>query len=287
MRVGGQAVVEGVLMIAKRAVIAVRKNDGDIVVEEIGNVPKRRYSKIPLLRGIINLYYTLLLGLKALNRSVEIVSEEEMSTWDKSITFITALGLAVGLFFLLPMFLVNLLKPLRENEFLFSLVEGSIRIAFFLIYVWIISLFKDVKRLFQYHGAEHKTIHAYEKGMELNVENVKRFSTIHPRCGTNFLMIFLISSVLLFSVLSLFFEPTLTYRIVSRVVAIPLIASISYEILRGLERLPKGLMRVLAFPGLALQLLTTAEPDVDQIEVAIESLKNALSGEGEGTDIMA
>jgi len=190
MRVGGQAVVEGVLMIGKRAVMAVRRQDGGIVLEEVG-VPRRgKLSKIPLLRGIYNLYYSLSLGIKALNRSVEIVSKEEMKKSQKLGSILLAVVLAIGLFFVLPMFLTNLLKPLRDNEALFSLVEGSLRIAIFLLYVWIISLAEDVKRLFQYHGAEHMTIHAFEAGDELTVENVKKYKTLHPRCGTNYVMIF-------------------------------------------------------------------------------------------------
>ncbi len=287
MKVGGQAVIEGVLMIGKRAVIAVRKENGEIVVEEMGVLRRGNLSKIPFIRGIINLYYSLSLGLKALNRSAEIVSEEKIKSWEKYLSFLLAVGLAVGLFFILPMFLTNLLKPLRDNEALFSLVEGSIRIVLFLIYVWVISLMKDVRRLFQYHGAEHKVIHTFESGEELTVENAMKHDKIHPRCGTNFLMIFLIASVLLFSFLAMFFEPTLKYRIISRITAIPLIASLAYEILKSLERLPRGLMKVLAFPGLALQLLTTSEPSEDQLEVAIISLEEALKGGGEDLEIMA
>jgi len=146
---------------------------------------------------------------------------------------------------------------------------------------------EDVKRLFQYHGAEHMVVNAYESGEELTVEKVRKYSTIHPRCGTNFVMIFLISSVILFSVLAIFFEPTLKYRIVSRIVAIPVIASISYEILSVLKELPEGLMKVVAFPGLALQLLTTSKPSDDQIEVAIKALEEALKGEGEEAEYLA
>ncbi len=287
MKVGGQAVIEGVLMIGKKAVIAVRKENGKIVVEEIGRIRRGKLSKIPFVRGIVNLYYSLDLGIKALNRSAEIVSEERMKTSEKFFSLLLAVALAIGLFFLLPMFLTNLLKSLRGNEALFSLVEGLLRIGFFLVYVWVISLMRDVKRLFQYHGAEHKTIHTYESREDLTVENVAKHSKIHPRCGTNFLMIFLISSVLLFSFLSLFFEPTLKYRVVSRLIAIPLIASLAYEILKILDRLPEKLMKILAFPGLALQLLTTAEPSDDQIEVAIASLEEALKGDGEDLEIMA
>ena len=286
-RVGGQAVIEGVLMIGKRAVIAVRQGDEKIVVEEIGKAPQTIWKKIPLLRGLYNLYFSLVFGIKALNRSAEISSGEEMKKGEMTLSVIFAVLLAIGLFFMLPMFLTSLLKALRGNEFLFSIVEGFIRVGIFLLYVWIISLFKDIKRIFQYHGAEHKTINAFEAGEELLPEKVKLYSRIHPRCGTNFLMIFLIASVIVFSLLAIFFKPTMTYRIVSRVVMIPVIASLSYEMLVLASKLPSFLMKVLIAPGLLLQFLTTREPDESQIRVAIKSLEAALEGAGEEADIMA
>lgn len=274
-------------MLGKRAVIAVRREDGQIVVEEMGKLKSGFWKKIPFVRGIFNLYYSLLFGIKALNRSAEIAYNEEMKKGEGIFAIFMAVLLAVGLFFILPMFLTSLLKGLRSNEFLFSLVEGFIRIGIFLAYVWTLSLFKEIKRIFQYHGAEHKTINAYEAGLELTADEVSKCSRIHPRCGTNFLMIFLIASVFVFSFLSLFFKPTLTYRLVSRVVMIPVIASLSYEILVGLSLLPDAVMKALAFPGLLLQFLTTSEPDRSQIEVAIKALEGALEGEGEEADIMA
>jgi len=286
-RVGGQAVIEGVLMIGKRAVIAVRNQEKEIVTEEIGGIKNTLWRKVPFVRGIYNLYYSLSFGIKALNRSAEIAYNEEMKKSEGILTILVAFALAIGLFFMLPMFLTNLLKPLRGSEFAFSLVEGLIRIGLFLLYVWVISLMKDVKRIFQYHGAEHKTINAFENDVELTPENVKGYSRIHPRCGTNFLMIFMIASVILFSFLSLFFEPTLRYRIISRVVMIPIIASLSYELLILFSKLPKWIMKIVISPGLALQYLTTKEPDKEQLEVAIAALREALKGEGEDMDIMA
>ncbi|MCD6450701.1 MAG: DUF1385 domain-containing protein [Thermotogaceae bacterium] len=286
-RVGGQAVIEGVLMIGKGAVIAVRNQQKEIVTEEIGKIKSTFWKKIPFVRGIYNLYYSLLFGIKALNRSAEIAYNEEIKKGEGVFTILVAFAVAIGLFFMLPMFLTSLLKALRSNEFMFSLVEGLIRVGIFLLYVWIISLMKDVKRLFQYHGAEHKTINAFESGVDLTPENVKNYSRIHPRCGTNFLMIFMIASVLLFSFLSLFFEPTLRYRIISRVVMIPVIASLSYELLVIFSKFPEWLMKIVISPGLALQYLTTKEPDEKQLEVAIVALKGALKGEGEEADIMA
>ena len=286
-RVGGQAVVEGVLMMANRIVVAVRRKDGEVVVEELGRIRGGVLKKIPLVRGIVNLYYSLYYGILALTRSAEIAFDEEMKKSEGFFSVFLSLLLAIGLFFLLPMFLTELISQLRGNEFLFSLVEGSIRIGILLAYVWVISLMKDVRRLFEYHGAEHKTINAYESGEELLPENVMRYSRIHPRCGTNFLMIFLISAVLLFSLLSIFFKPTLTYRIVSRSVLIPVIASISYEFLILFSKLPEPVGKILVSPGLLLQRLTTREPDGDQIEVAIRALEEALKGEDTEVEIMA
>jgi uncharacterized protein YqhQ len=179
-----------------------------------------------------------------------------------------------------------ILKSLRENEALFSLVEGLIRIGIFLIYVWIISLMKDVKRMFMYHGAEHKTINAFENGEDLSVENVKKYSRIHERCGTNYLMIFLVTSVLVYSFLSIFFEPTLTYRLISRLVVIPVLISIAYELLVVSSK-SKLLSAVFNSPGKLLQLITTKEPDGEMIEVAIKALEAAIEGTGEEVEIMA
>ncbi len=286
-KVGGQAVVEGVLMISSKAVIAVRNQKGDIVVEKIGEVKNSFWKKIPFIRGLYNLYYSLYFGIKALTRSAEIAYDEEVKKGEGIVTFMIALAVAVGLFFLLPMFLTGFIQPLKNNEFLFSLVEGGVRIGIFILYVWVISLMKDVRRIFEYHGAEHKTINAYEDGVELNLENIRRYSRIHPRCGTNFLMIFMISAVIIFSVLSVFFEPTLMYRIVSRIVLIPIIASVSYELLKLFSILPKPFMKILTLPGILLQLLTTREPDDSQLQVALRSLESALEGYESDIEIMA
>lgn len=284
MRVGGMAVVEGVLMIGKRASLAVRKGD-EIVVEDMGRLQKAKLSKVPFIRGFYNLYYSLKFGIDALNRSVEIVEGQEMKKGEKILSIILAIFLAIGLFFYLPMGITYILKPLRGNEFLFSLVEGTIRVMIFVLYVWFISLMKDVKRMFMYHGAEHKTINAYEAGEELTVENVKRYSRIHERCGTNFLMIFMITSVVAYSILAIFFKPTFEYRLISRAVAIPALISIAYEIL-ALSSESKVFSITFNSFGKLLQLVTTREPEDDMLEVSIEALKASLSGEGEDVEIM-
>ncbi len=284
MRVGGMAVVEGVLMIGKRASLAVRKGK-EIVVEDMGTLKRAKLSKVPFIRGFYNLYYSLKFGINALNRSVEIVEGQEMKSGEKFLSITLAVLLAIGLFFYLPMGITYILKSLRNNEFLFSLVEGTIRIAIFILYIWIISLMKDVKRMFMYHGAEHKTINAYEAGEELSVENVRKYSRIHERCGTNFLMIFMITSVIVYSVLSIFFKPTFEYRLVSRAVVIPILISVSYEILALSSKSKIASMAFNSF-GKLLQLVTTKEPEDDMLEVSIEALKSSLSGEGEDVEIM-
>ncbi len=283
MKVGGQAVIEGVMMIGKRVVIAVRDKEGNIVTEILG-IPKRgKAMKIPFLRGFYSLYLSLYFGMKALTRSAEMSSGEKVKRSESVISILIAFALAIGLFVIAPLLITNLLTFLRNSEFLFSLVEGTIRIVLFLIYVWFISFFKDVKRLFQYHGAEHKTIHAFENHENLEVKNVKKYSTVHPRCGTNFIMIFLIVSVLIFSFLGLLGDVTMRTRILSRIILIPLIAGISYEFLKIASIFEKNkILRLLFIPGLALQYLTTSEPDESQIEVAIAALKASLEEENEG-----
>ena len=279
------AVVEGVLMIGRKAVLAVRKKNS-IVTEEIGTLRRSRLSKVPFVRGFFNLYYSLSFGMKALNRSVEIIEGVEMKKSEKYFSLIVAILLAIGLFFYLPMGLTYLLKPLRGNEFLFSLTEGILRIMIFVLYVWMISIFKDVRRMFMYHGAEHKAINAYENKEDLTVRSVKRYSRIHERCGTNYLMIFLFSSVLVYSVLSIFFEPTLKYRLISRLVVIPVLVSVAYELL-VLSSKSRFFSILFNSPGKLLQFVTTKEPDDGMIEVAIKALEKALEGEGEDIEIMA
>ncbi|PLV60351.1 DUF1385 domain-containing protein [Thermotoga sp. KOL6] len=284
MKVGGQAVIEGVLMIAKRVSLAVRKTSGEIVVKDLGSVRFPKWARVPFLRGFYSLFISLYFGIKALNLSSEISSGEEMKSSEKFFSLILAIGLAVGLFVVAPIFLTNFLIK-KEDEFLYSIVEGFIRLGLFLLYVWIISLFKDVKRVFQYHGAEHMTIHAYEHGEELTVENVRKYSTVHPRCGTNFVMIFLIVAIVLLSVFGALIELSVWTRIISRLILLPFAAGISYEFLKLAAFFEgKGWIKVLYFPGYLLQYLTTAKPDDSQIETAIVALKQAVSEKEDNTD---
>ncbi len=279
LKVGGQAVIEGVLMMGKKVVVAVRQANGDIAVKELGGVSQNnKWMKIPFIRGFFSLFYSLSFGLKAIDLSAELSSGEEMKKSDSIISILIAIVLALGLFVVAPAYITKWIG-IRNNEFLFSLIDGFIRLGIFLIYVWIISLSKDIKRVFQYHGAEHKTVHNYESGEELSVENARKFSTIHPRCGTNFLMIFLLVAILIHSLFGLFGTLNMVQRILVRLIALPIVAGISYELLRLFDKYPS--LRVLAAPGMLLQRLTTAHPDDSQLEVAIVSLKHALGMEDE------
>jgi len=274
LKVGGQAVIDGVLMMGKKIAVAVRKKDGSIEVKELGSPTfTNKWFKVPFLRGFVSLYYSLYFGMKALNISAEISSDEELKKSESVFSIITAIILAVGLFIVLPAYITKWLG-FRNNEFIFSLVDGIIRLAFFLAYVYIISLFEDVKNVFRYHGAEHKAVHTFENGEELSVENARKYSTIHPRCGTNFVMIFLIIAILIHSLFGLFGTPTMLARILLRILALPVVAGVSYELLRLFDKYPK--LRFLALPGMILQKLTTAQPDDSQLEVAIVSLRSAL-----------
>jgi len=279
LKVGGQAVIEGVLMMGKKVVVAVRQANGDIAVKELGGVSQNnKWMKIPFIRGFFSLFYSLSFGLKAIDLSAELSSGEEMKKSDSIISILIAIVLALGLFIVAPAYITKWIG-IRNNEFLFSLIDGFIRLGIFLLYVWIISLSKDIKRVFQYHGAEHKTVHNYESGEELSVENARKFSTIHPRCGTNFLMIFLLVAILVHSLFGLFGTLNMVQRILVRLIALPIVAGISYELLRLFDKYPR--LRVLAAPGMLLQRLTTAQPDDSQLEVAIVSLKHALGMEDE------
>uniref|UniRef100_A0A7C4RZB8 DUF1385 domain-containing protein n=1 Tax=Fervidobacterium pennivorans TaxID=93466 RepID=A0A7C4RZB8_FERPE len=273
MKVGGQAVIDGVLMMGKKIVVAVRKQSGEIEVRELG-IPgvSQKWMRMPFIRGFISLYYSLYFGMKALNLSAEISTDEKMKKSESFFSILIAVVLAVGLFIVFPAYLTKWLG-FKDNEFLFSLVDGLIRLGLFLSYVFFISLFEDVKSVFRYHGAEHKAVHTYEHNEELTVENARKYSTIHPRCGTNFVMIFLIIAILVHSLYGLL-GVTMLGRIIFRIFAIPVVAGISYELLRLFDKYPK--IRFLALPGMILQKLTTAEPDDSQLEVALVSLRHAI-----------
>lgn len=275
--VGGQAVLEGVMMQnGDRIAVAVRRGkDGTIVVQDLAaRRHLKRLGEIPFIRGLFRLYDMLSLGLRAIDLSAKLAfpEEEQMGKGGTFLTFALAIVVAVGGFIVLPLYLTNSITSLRTgNSVLFNLVEGLIRIVFFLVYLIAISRMKEIRRVFQYHGAEHKTVHAFEANGELTVENAKKYSPLHPRCGTAFLMIVLVIAILVFSVAG---NPVLWLKILSRLLLLPVVAGISYEALRFSGGNSNQLwVRILSKPGLWMQRLTTAEPSDDMIEVAIASLE--------------
>jgi uncharacterized protein YqhQ len=285
INIGGQAVIEGVMMRAPRSMaIAVRRPDGEIVVQRNRVVPlSERFPvvKLPLVRGAVALFSSLIIGIKALNYSAnEALAEgekkEEISALAMGGTMAVALLFGILLFFILPLYLTKLLIPvIGDSNLVFNLVDGVIRVIVFLLYIFSISRMKDIQRVFQYHGAEHKSIFAFESGLNLTVENVRRFSRLHPRCGTSFLLIVMLVSIFIFSLIPKLWPFYL--KAGARIFLLPLIAGVSYELLKWSARHDTSLLvRVLIAPGLALQKLTTREPDDDQLEVAIRSMEEAL-----------
>ena len=297
IHVGGQAVIEGVMMRAPRSVaIAVRRADGSISVKKEFVIPlSERFPlvKLPIVRGAVALFASLIIGIKALNFSAnEAMTEDEkkeesaktgggdksgeLSSWAMAGTMSVAFGFGICLFFLFPLYLTKLLIPvIGDNNIIFNLVDGIIRVVIFLGYIWAISQMEDIQRVFQYHGAEHKTIFAFEAGEELSVENVGRHSRLHPRCGTSFLLIVMLVSIAVFSLIPKLWPFYL--KAGSRIFLLPIIAGISYEFLKwSAKNDSHPLVRLVISPGLALQRLTTREPDNSQLEVAICSLNEAL-----------
>lgn len=285
LNVGGQAVIEGVMMRGQdKIAVAVRKADGEIALEvnPVSSI-RDRYPilKKPLLRGVIALYESLADGMKALTYSAQVSGEEDEELSDKEMvmTIATSVALAIGLFIVIPTWSMRFLHSLTNDAMLLNLAEGCLRMAIFLCYIGGISLMEDIQRVFQYHGAEHKTIYTYEAGLPLVVENVRPFGRLHPRCGTNFLMIVMLISMFVFTFLG---WPNLLMRILSRVVLMPVIAGVSYEIIRfaGAHN-DNCVVHASIMPGLLLQKLTTREPDDSMMEVAIASLKAVLPEDDE------
>jgi len=262
--------------------LALRSPEGTIVVErEPLNEALYRgpMSRVPFLRGLVMLWDALGLGMKALMTSADVAVGEEASlsgpaSWG---TAVIGIGLGVGLFMLLPSFLAGLLAPTLPSEWLVSLAEGAVRLLLVVGYVWVIGYMPDIDRVFAYHGAEHKTINAYEAGEELTVAAVRPFPTAHTRCGTSFLLTLIVLSVLLFAPLN---PPSLLWRLASRLALLPVLAGISYELIRLTARFAdRPWMGLLVGPNLALQRLTTREPDDTMVEVAISALKAVLADE--------
>lgn len=285
---GGQAVIEGVMMRGrKQMAVAVRAPDGEIVVHEeplTAAIYKKKWGQWPLIRGLRMLWDALGLGMRALMWSADVAMKEEGQEEVKFAgpvawtTLAVSLAFAVGLFFLLPTAAGKWLAPAGAGGLAVSIIEGVIRLAIFLLYLWGIGFMPDIRRVFAYHGAEHKTINAYEAGAAMTPDSVARFSTAHTRCGTGFLLSVMIVSILVFAP---FHFDSLFLRLLSRIILIPAVAGISYELLRfNADHQKWAWVRALTAPGLALQRLTTREPEPAMLECAIAALKPVLAADG-------
>lgn len=294
--VGGQAVIEGVMMRSPRGYsVAVRRQDGSIrVIKDTLKTAGEKWKifKLPVFRGIGVLGQALVLGIKSLRFSAEEAIREDqasessdekkpaqpekISSWLIAGNLVLALGVNVALFIALPLFLTSFIQSRVGFESLlaFNAIDGVFRVATFVSFLLMVSLMKDMRRVFEYHGAEHKTVYNFEAREDLSIENARKFSTLHPRCGTSFLLVLMIVSILVFSMANF---DTVTGKLLSRIVLLPLIAGISYEVIRFSAKHPGSLMRVVTCPGLLLQKITTKEPDEKQLDTAIRALKEALS----------
>ncbi len=301
--IGGQAVMEGVMMRGPREIAtAVRKSSGEIVVDKrpVSSVITRyKILKLPIIRGCISFFESLVIGVKSLMYSAdqydledgeEAYQPSKFEDWldrkfgdkikDIAIyaSVVIALILGVALFMLLPNVIVGLFDNIVTSSVARNLLEGVLRLGIFLAYMLLVSRMKDIQRVFEYHGAEHKTIACYEHGMELTPENAKTFSRLHPRCGTSFLLIVMVISIIVFSFLR--WGPAWE-RLLLRLVLLPVVAGVSYEVIKIAGRSQNRVVQLLTKPGLWLQHLTTREPDESQLEVAITALKNVLTGNKE------
>lgn len=285
--IGGQAVIEGVMFRGrKRWSLAVRRPDGSIHVEvhPLDSLLDKRPWRMPLLRGLAALWENLKLGWKALTLSADLAleGEGEMGGIGRAITVVLAVALVVGLFVFLPTWIASHLVSRETSTFLFNLVEGAVRLAVFVAYLVAISLSGEMRRILRYHGAEHQSIHLLEKGLPLEAEHALKQGTDHLRCGTSFLLLLVFLTVVVYSLLG---RPALWLRVLERVALIPLLAGMSYEIIKAADRRRESpFWRALAAPGLALQRLTTRRPGREEVEVALAALKSLLGSEGEGRE---
>jgi uncharacterized protein YqhQ len=283
---GGQAVMEGVMMRGSKAMaVVVRQPEGELVVHTEPLDPRiyaGPVSKIPFLRALTSLWDVLVLGIRTLMFSAEVaLAEEEDVEFSGPIawgTVAVSFAVGIGLFFVGPLLLVGLVDRYIESSFLSNVIEGVIRMAMFVAYIWAIGFVPDIRRVFAYHGAEHKTINAYESGAELTPSEVAQYSTAHYRCGTAFLLSVMVISILVFALLG---RPPMALRILSRIVLIPVVAGLAYEYIKFTNRhRQNSIVRAIAAPNLALQSLTTREPDLSMLEVSITALKRVLEAEG-------
>jgi len=278
---GGQAVMEGVMMRGQKAITtAVRRPNGELAIisKPLSSLYTGRIRKTPVVRGIIVILESLVLGIGSLIYSANVALEEEDTKLSGGATWLIllfSLAFGIGLFFLLPRFITNLIAPYISSSLVFHLIEGLIRLVIFLGYLWLMSLMPDFRRVFAYHGAEHKTINAYENGVPLEAAEIKKYSTAHARCGTAFLLAVLVIAILVFALIG---QQAVWLLVVSRVLLLPVIASLGYEVTQfGSRHMNNAIVRATMAPGLWLQSLTTREPDERQIDVAIAALKEVLA----------
>ena len=290
--VGGQAVIEGVMMrVPGFYATAVRDPNGKIHIQkkEFTSITETSvFWKRPIFRGMASLYESMKMGMKTLNFSVDIAmpEEEPQSKTEEFFSTIFAIGLAITLFIIAPMWLRTTLMDIEREALWFNLVSGAFRIIFFILYLLIISLLKDVKRLFQYHGAEHRVVYNFESGKDVNIENAQSFPTQHPRCGTSFLFIVLLSAIIVFAlvdtiVISLLGTISLPMRILFHLPLIPIVSGIGYELIKLSSRKNSLIFKLLKKPGLWLQNITTKPPDDEMVEVSIRALKEAFGDQYE------
>jgi uncharacterized protein YqhQ len=278
---GGQALIEGVMMRhGDKIAMAVRKPDNEISIQEQIYIPmSKRYKLLGMMfvRGAVSLVEMMIVGIKCLLYSAELAlteAQEKPPTWEIAFSLMTGMGLSVLLFIVIPAYFFTVLKGLIASTLLLNMVEGGIRLGIFLCFLGATLLMNDMKRLYMYHGAEHKTVFAWENGEELTVESIRAYSTRHPRCGTSFMLVVMVISIVVFTCLG---RPDFLHRILYKLLLLPVIAGISYEIIRftGKHRTQRW-VHVLSLPGLLLQKITTREPTDDQIEVAIAAMKKVV-----------
>ena len=293
--IGGQAVMEGVMMRSPNYYATSVRNDKGNIVTQTRKIKKYpSFFKFPFVRGVVNLIEMLIIGIKTLTWSANQISDDEdeqLTDFQIGLTLFVSIGFAILLFVALPYFLSTITGVKEESSpILFNLIDGIIKIMVLVIYIYSISLIKDIKRVFEYHGAEHKTVYCYEEGKPLTVKNVKKYSTKHPRCGTSFILIVLLISIFVFALIptlmTLIFPNFMSIQymlrrvilFVVRILFLPIVASISYELLKLSGKYSKNpFVKMISYPGILLQYITTKEPDNKQIEVAIKSMELVMS----------
>lgn len=298
--IGGQAIMEGIMMRGpKRTAVAIRLPNGKIHMKTQPTPMVSNWGKIPMVRGVINFIQSLIYGTKVLMYSADVLEKYSPETYEKdkfdqwienkvgkkrawnillTISVVLALAVSIGVFMLLPTAVVGWMKKITENIIILNIIEGVIRLGLFIGYIWLISLMKDIQTVFRYHGAEHKTIHCFENGLELTPKNAQSFYTLHPRCGTSFLMFVMVIAIIVHIFMG---WPSVWMRVVTRFLALPIIAGLSYELLKWAGRSDNIIVEILSMPGLYLQKLTTKTPKEEELEVAIAAMKAVIPMEEE------